>query len=93
MKIVFLIHINKYSIIHINKYSIIHINKYSNLHFFPVLAKNENDMIEVQRALATLGRTHFCHAEALTTNNKTLYDQALMDSKKSYQESLDTCKM
>lgn len=56
------------------------------------LAKSVNNKLEVQRALATIGRTHFCHAEALTTNNRVLYDTALASSKKSYQKSLELCE-
>ena len=56
------------------------------------LAKSVGNRLEVQRALATVGRTHFCHAEALTTNNRLLYDQALDSSKKSYQKSLQLCE-
>jgi len=57
-----------------------------------VLAKSIKNLLEVQRALATIGRTHFCHAEALTTNNKILYDNALSYSKKSYLKSLECCE-
>lgn len=59
---------------------------------FSGLAKSLNNLLEVQRALATIGRTHFCHAEALTTNNRLLYDQALANSKQSYQKSLECCE-
>ncbi|EFX69074.1 hypothetical protein DAPPUDRAFT_62661, partial [Daphnia pulex] len=57
-----------------------------------VLAKSADNKLEVQRALATIGRTHFCHAEALTTNNRILYDKALDSSKWSYQKSLELCE-
>lgn len=56
------------------------------------LAKSVDNKLEVQRALATVGRTHFCHAEALTTNNRTLYENALASSKTSYQKSLELCE-
>ncbi len=56
------------------------------------LAKSIDNRLEVQRALATIGRTHFCHAEALTTNNRVLYDKALASSKLSYQKSLELCE-
>lgn len=57
-----------------------------------VLAKSTKNLLEVQRALATIGRTYFCHAEALTTNNKLLYDSALSNSKQSYLKSLECCE-
>jgi hypothetical protein len=56
------------------------------------LAKSADNKLEVQRALATIGRTHFCHAEALTTNNRILYDKALDSSKWYYQKSLELCE-
>ncbi|KZS08230.1 Tonsoku protein [Daphnia magna] len=56
------------------------------------LAKSVDNKLEIQRALATIGRTHFCHAEALTTNNRVLYDKALDSSKFSYQKSLELCE-
>lgn len=59
---------------------------------FTVLTKSVKNLLEVQRALATIGRTHFCHAEALTTNNKILYDSALSSSKQSYLKSLECCE-
>ncbi|XP_057368859.1 tonsoku-like protein [Daphnia carinata] len=56
------------------------------------LANSVDNKLEIQRALATIGRTHFCHAEALTTNNRVLYDKALDSSKLSYQKSLELCE-
>jgi NF-kappa-B inhibitor-like protein 2 len=55
---------------------------------FIALAKSVDNKLEVQRALATIGRTHFCHAEALTTNNRVLYDKSLSSSKEYYEKSL-----
>ncbi len=54
--------------------------------------KSVENKLEIQRALATIGRTHFCHAEALTTNNRQLYDEALANSKKAYQKGLEVCE-
>ena len=64
---------------------------YITYQYFSELAKNASNKLEVQRALATIGRTHFCHAEALTTNNRVLYDGALASSKKAYEKSLELC--
>ena len=49
--------------------------------YFSELAKNASNKLEV----------HFCHAEALTTNNRVLYDGALASSKKAYEKSLELC--
>ena len=42
----------------------------------------------MQSALASIGRTHFCHAEALRTNNRGLYVKSLSNSKDNYLERL-----
>lgn len=56
------------------------------------IARSLENKLEIQRALATIGRTHFCHAEALTTNNRILYDGALENSKNAYLKSLEMCE-
>jgi len=48
------------------------------------------DVVEQQRALATLGRTYFVQAEEYVGDEKNL-KQCLRKSEKSYLESLELC--
>ncbi|KAL0102574.1 hypothetical protein PUN28_018102 [Cardiocondyla obscurior] len=52
-------------------------------------AKNIKNLIEEQRAFATLGRTYFCLAESLT--DKTEKDESLANAKAAYVQSMELC--
>ncbi|XP_068083333.1 tonsoku-like protein [Anabrus simplex] len=56
------------------------------------LAKQENDLIEEQRALATIGRTYFCMAESMSnTDDAQQRNRALREAKQAYNLSLRVC--
>nr|CAD7431057.1 unnamed protein product [Timema monikensis] len=51
------------------------------------IARAQNSLIEQQRALATIGRTYFCMAESMDTENAE-YEACLDQAKKAYLKSL-----
>ncbi|XP_012271761.1 tonsoku-like protein [Orussus abietinus] len=53
-------------------------------------AHEVENLLEEQRAYATLGRTYFCLAEALPENSPKR-DKALADAKKAYSKSIRLC--
>nr|CAD7438780.1 unnamed protein product [Timema bartmani] len=55
------------------------------------IARAENSLIEQQRALATIGRTYFCMAESMDTENAE-YEACLDQAKKAYLKSLKVCE-
>ncbi|KAG8224463.1 hypothetical protein J437_LFUL003186 [Ladona fulva] len=55
------------------------------------IAKMENVDIEVQRALANIGRTYFCKAESLTSRQPE-YNSSLACAKNAYLKSLKVCE-
>ncbi|XP_057299968.1 tonsoku-like protein [Hydractinia symbiolongicarpus] len=59
--------------------------KYQQKHF--EISKDAKDLLEQQRALATIGRTYFLQAENLT--NKNEINNSLRHAQKSYLNSLD----
>ncbi|VVC40748.1 Tetratricopeptide repeat,Tetratricopeptide repeat-containing domain,Tetratricopeptide-like helical [Cinara cedri] len=55
------------------------------------ISYSKNDVVEQQRALATLGRTHFLHSETLINNEVNKKSKALKTSVKYYVKSLEVC--
>lgn len=55
------------------------------------ISKSKNDIVEEQRALATLGRTHFLRSETFDTNEQYKKSDALKTSVKYYIKSLEVC--
>nr|CAD7408470.1 unnamed protein product [Timema cristinae] len=55
------------------------------------IARAQNSLIEQQRALATIGRTYFCMAESMDTENAE-YEACLDQAKKAYLKSLKVCE-
>lgn len=55
------------------------------------ISNSKNDVVEQQRALATLGRTHFLRSETLTNNEINKKSEALKTSVKYYIKSLEVC--
>ncbi|KAJ9577474.1 hypothetical protein L9F63_005975 [Diploptera punctata] len=55
------------------------------------LAKAEEDNIEIQRALATIGRTYFCQAESICDENDE-YRTLLSNAKNAYIKSFTLCE-
>lgn len=53
-------------------------------------ARDMKNLIEQQRAFATLGRTYFCLAESLT-NHSQKREEALSNSKMAYVNSMELC--
>ncbi|KAM0733349.1 Tonsoku-like protein [Formica fusca] len=53
-------------------------------------AKDIKNLIEEQRAFATLGRTYFCLAESLTDHSQKR-DEALANAKLAYVNSMELC--
>ncbi|XP_044014051.1 tonsoku-like protein, partial [Aphidius gifuensis] len=54
--------------------------------------KDTNNLLEQQRAFATLGRTQFCLGESLTdANDLTKKIEVLNNAKRSYAKSLELC--
>lgn len=53
-------------------------------------ARNMKNLIEEQRAFATLGRTYFCLAESLTDHSQKR-DEALANAKLAYVNSMELC--
>ena len=64
----------------------------------PELAKEANNEVEEQRALATLGRTHLCHSEAMRSQLKGKASQdpgvieALNQAEDAFYRSLEVCE-
>ena len=56
------------------------------------LAQRCGSVVEQQRAHATIGLTHFRHAEACTTGTSEEL-QALNEAEESFKQSLQTCEM
>lgn len=52
---------------------------------------SKNDIVEQQRALATLGRTHFLRSETFDDSEENKKAEALKTSVKYYVRSLDLC--
>lgn len=63
--------------------------KHQKLHL--KISCTKNDVVEQQRALATLGRTHFLRAETFDRNEEYKKTEALQTSVKYYTKSLDLC--
>lgn len=63
--------------------------KHQKLHL--KISCSKNDIVEQQRALATLGRTHFLRSEMFENNEKYKKSEALKTSVKYYIKSLDIC--
>lgn len=55
------------------------------------ISKSKNDIVEQQRALATLGRTHFLRSETFDDNEMNKKSDALRTSVKYYFNSLELC--
>lgn len=55
------------------------------------ISKTKNDVVEQQRALATLGRTHFLRSETFDNNEEYNKSEALETSIKYYLKSLEIC--
>lgn len=55
------------------------------------ISKTKNDVVEQQRALATLGRTHFLRSETFDNNEEYNKSEALKTSVKYYLKSLEIC--
>ncbi|XP_046384165.1 tonsoku-like protein [Ischnura elegans] len=55
------------------------------------IARKEGSEVEEQRALANLGRTYFCMAEAITKSERREYESYLTSAKKAYIQSLELC--
>ncbi|XP_020299572.1 tonsoku-like protein [Pseudomyrmex gracilis] len=53
-------------------------------------ARDMRDLVEEQRAFATLGRTYFCQAESLVTQLQKR-DEALANAKAAYVKSMELC--
>lgn len=54
-------------------------------------SREENNLIEEQRALATLGRTYFVKAESFTNEEFDEKNKCLELSRKYYLKSLNIC--
>lgn len=63
--------------------------KHQKLHL--KISKSKNDIVEEQRALATLGRTHFLRSETFDNNEEHKKSNALKTSVKYYLKSLEIC--
>lgn len=63
--------------------------KHQKLHL--KISHSKNDIVEQQRALATLGRTHFLRSETFDHNEFYKKSEALKTSVKYYRRSLDIC--
>lgn len=64
--------------------------KHQKLHL--KISYSKNDIVEQQRALATLGRTHFLRSETFDNNNEShKKSEALKTSVKYYIKSLEVC--
>lgn len=63
--------------------------KHQKLHL--KISCSKNDIVEQQRALATLGRTHFLRSEIFENNEEYKKSEALKTSVKYYIKSLDIC--
>jgi len=63
--------------------------KHQKLHL--QISYSKNDIVEQQRALATLGRTHFLRSETFDNNESHKKSEALKTSVKYYIKSLDIC--
>ncbi|GLH12486.1 Transient receptor potential channel pyrexia [Gryllus bimaculatus] len=63
----------------------------SKLKEYLLIATEEKDLIEEQRALATIGRTFFCKAESVSKSNEIEYKRALREAKQAYIMSLKVC--
>lgn len=55
-------------------------------------SREENDLAEQQRALATLGRTYFVQAESITSSLDPERKQYLELCRKYYVKSLNICE-
>lgn len=53
------------------------------------LAKSSNNLVEQQRAWATIGRTWFVYADSALDATET--EESLMESQKAYLEALSVC--
>jgi NF-kappa-B inhibitor-like protein 2 len=60
--------------------------------YFAEYARDENNLIEEQRALATLGRTYFVQAESYSDNEINERAKSLNLSHKYYSKSLNICE-
>jgi len=63
--------------------------KHQKLHL--KISNSNNDVVEQQRALATLGRTHFLRSETFENNEEYKKSEALKTSVKYYIKSLNIC--
>lgn len=63
--------------------------KHQKLHL--KISFSKNDVVEQQRALATLGRTHFLRSETFDNNEFYKKSEALKTSVKYYIKSLEVC--
>lgn len=63
--------------------------KHQKLHL--KISFSKNDVVEQQRALATLGRTHFLRSETFDNNESYKKSEALKTSVKYYLKSLEVC--
>ncbi|XP_054162408.1 tonsoku-like protein [Oppia nitens] len=55
------------------------------------LAMSLADDIEIQRAWATIGRTHLLHAQELYQSNSEINEQVLNDAKNAFKMALNLC--